>query len=455
MDYKKMAQNIIDLSGGKENFSNVINCMTRVRIKYKDRSKVDKDTIEEMPAVLGIKEAETFQIIVGPGKSTKLQEAINNELGFEQTDSEESIGEDQTESKNILKILASIFVPIIPAIIASGILQGLNNVLISIATNRATDIGAEPTETLTGVQVVLGQWNLLEVSTILGILGQAAFGFLAIYIGITAARVFKTDMIMGGLIGAMTLSASLATIGLTAGQGGLFGVILGVWIFSKIDRVLDRFIPDIITVVVKPTLSLLITGLIFFFVIMPITGVLTDGLTSGIIYLIDNTGIFGGFVLAAISPLIISTGLHHGLLPVNIEIINATGSTPINTVQIMSNAGLVGAGLALYFLTKRPIIKETARGVLPTTFLAVGEPTMFGLVIPSGFGFITASLGAGFGGAMVRLLDVQMSALGAAGMSAIPLVADGKYLQYLLSYAVGLIAAFALTMVAGKFYKYE
>ncbi|MFC6465244.1 PTS transporter subunit EIIC [Marinilactibacillus sp. GCM10026970] len=455
MDYKKMAQNIIDISGGKENFSSVINCMTRVRIKYHDRSKVDKESIEQIPGVLGIKEAETFQIIVGPGKSTKLQEAINEELGMESSDVAGSVTGGDGEKQNFLKILASIFVPIIPAIIASGILQGLNNVLISIATNRAAEIGAQPTEALTSVQVVLSQWNMLEVSTILGILGQAAFGFLAIYIGITSARIFKADMIMGGLIGAMTLSTALPLIGLTPGQGGLFGVILGVWIFSKIDRALEKFIPDLITVVVKPTLSLLITGVIFFFIIMPITGILTDGITDGIIYLIENTGIFGGFVLAAISPVIISTGLHHGLLPVNIEIINATGSTPINAVQIMSNAGLVGAGLGLYFLTKRPIIKETARGVLPTTFLAVGEPTMFGLVIPSGFGFITASLGAGFGGAMIRLFDVQMSALGAAGMSAIPLIADGKYLQYLISYAVGLVAAFGLTMVAGKFFKYE
>lgn len=455
MDYKKVAENIIDLSGGKENFSSVINCMTRVRIKYNDRSLVDKDTIEKLPEVLGIKEAETFQIIVGPGKSTKLQEALNDELGFDNTEPSLTSSDTEPEKKNILKTLASIFVPIIPAIIASGILQGLNNVLISLATNSAAEGGIQATETLTNVQVVLSQWNLLEVSTILGILGQAAFGFLAIYIGITSARVFKTDMIMGGLIGAMTLSTSLGVIGLTAGQGGLFGVILGVWILSKIDKVLDKFIPDLITVVVKPTLALLLTGVVFFFIIMPITGILTDALTDGIIYLIDNTGVFGGFVLAAISPLIISTGLHHGLLPVNIELINATGSTPINPVQIMSNAGLVGAGLALYFLTKRPIIKETARGVLPTTFLAVGEPTMFGLVIPSGFGFVTASIGAGFGGAMVRLLDVQMSALGAAGMSAIPLMADGKYLEYLLCYAVGLVAAFVLTYVVGKYYKYE
>lgn len=447
MDYKKIAQNIIDLSGGAKNFSSVINCMTRVRIKYKDESLVDKKTIEELPEVLGVQEAETFQIIVGPGKSTKLQESLNKELGLE-TDSSEPSETEKAEKQGFLKMLSNIFVPVIPAIIASGFLQGINSVITNLATTEAQNQGVE-------VQSILEQWNLFYASTILDILGNTALGFLAIYVGITSARVFKTDMILGGLVGALTLSENLPVLNLTPGQGGLVGVILGVWIMSKLDKLLAKIIPDIITVVLRPTLSLLLTGLIYFVVIMPVTGLLSDGLLSGIIFLLERTGILGGFVLAALAPVMISTGLHHGLAPVNLELINSTGTTPINAIQIMSNAGLVGAGLGLLFLTKRTEIKEIAKGVLPTTFLAVGEPTMFGLVIPSGFGFVTASLGAGVGGALIRLLDVQNSALGAAGMSAIPLIADGKYLQYLLCYASGLAAAFLLTVIVGKYLKYE
>lgn len=447
MDYKKTAQNIIDLSGGVKNFSSVINCMTRVRIKYKDETLVDKKAIAELPEVLGTQEAETFQIIVGPGKSTKLQESLNKELGLEVDTSEQSDA-DQSEKQGFLKMLSNIFVPVIPAIIASGFLQGINSVITNLATTEAQTQGVE-------VQAILEQWHLFYASTILEILGNAALGFLAIYVGITSARVFKTDMILGGLVGALTLSENLPILNLTPGQGGLVGVILGVWIMSKLDKLLAKIIPDVITVVLRPTLSLLFTGLIYFVVIMPITGLLSDGLLSGILFLIERTGVLGGFVLAALAPIMISTGLHHGLAPINLELINSTGSTPINAIQIMSNAGLVGAGLGLLLLTKRTEIKEIAKGVLPTTFLAVGEPTMFGLVIPSGFGFITASLGAGVGGALIRLLDVQNSALGAAGMSAIPLIADGKYLQYLICYAGGLASAFLLTVIVGKYLKYE
>lgn len=421
--------------------------MTRVRIKYKDETLVDKKAIAELPEVLGTQEAETFQIIVGPGKSTKLQESLNKELGLEVDTSEQSDA-DQSEKQGFLKMLSNIFVPVIPAIIASGFLQGINSVITNLATTEAQTQGVE-------VQAILEQWHLFYASTILEILGNAALGFLAIYVGITSARVFKTDMILGGLVGALTLSENLPILNLTPGQGGLVGVILGVWIMSKLDKLLAKIIPDVITVVLRPTLSLLFTGLIYFVVIMPITGLLSDGLLSGILFLIERTGVLGGFVLAALAPIMISTGLHHGLAPINLELINSTGSTPINAIQIMSNAGLVGAGLGLLLLTKRTEIKEIAKGVLPTTFLAVGEPTMFGLVIPSGFGFITASLGAGVGGALIRLLDVQNSALGAAGMSAIPLIADGKYLQYLICYAGGLASAFLLTVIVGKYLKYE
>ncbi|MDQ0222117.1 PTS transporter subunit EIIC [Streptococcus moroccensis] len=452
MDYKDLANRIIVLSGGRDNFIKVFNCMTRVRINYRDIDKVKKEEIKQLPGVLGIIEDSSFQIIVGPGKSTKLQEAINQELQLEVVN-EELV--ESSKNQGFLKTLSNIFVPVLPAIIASGFLQGINNVLVNLASDAAKSQGIIGTETLSQAQVMLQNWNLFEVSTVLGILGNAAFGFLAIYTGITAAKEFKTDMIMGGLVGAMTLSPNLSLINLAPGRGGLFGVILGVWLLSIIDRQLKKWIPDVIDVVIRPTLSLLLTAIIYFVVIMPIAGLLTDLLTNGILFIIETAGVVGGFVLASLAPLLISTGLHHGLNPINIELINSTGSTPISAIQIMSNAGLVGSGLALYLLTKRTEIKETAKGVIPATFLAVGEPTMYGLVIPSGFGFVTASIGAGFGGMMIRLLDVKLSAMGAAGMSAIPLVADGKYLQYLISYAVGLTAAFALTYAVGKYKKFE
>lgn len=446
-EHRELGEKIIELSGGKDNFKSVKNCMTRVRISYKDLEKVDKKKIEELEGVLGINVADTFQIIVGPGKSVKIQEEINKILGSSESSEEK---EEIKEEQNFLKMLSNIFVPLIPAIIASGFLQGINNILISNAKVTAISKNIVGTDSLSPFQVVLEQDGLLKISTLLGILGDATFAFLAIYVGMTAAKQFKTDPILGAAIGAATTLPSLSILGLTPGQGGLFGIIFGIWLMSKIGELLKRIIPDILDVVLTPTFNLIITGSIYIFLIMPVAGKLSDYLINGILYLLENTGIFGGFVLATAFPSLIATGLHHGLSPIHMELINSTGSTPIFPVQIMSNAGLLGAGLAILVLTKDKKIKEIAKGCLPTTFLAVGEPTMYGLVIPSGFGFMTASLGAGVAGALVRFFDIQSSAFGAAGMSAIPLMADGKYFQYLICYAVGVGAAFVFTMGYAK-----
>ncbi|MGN8646300.1 PTS transporter subunit EIIC [Gracilibacillus sp. HCP3S3_G5_1] len=455
MNDKQLAQKIIELSDGASNFSNITNCMTRVRISYKDESKVDVEKIKELKGVMGVNQEETTQIIVGPGRSTKVREEIENLLSSS-SDAEVTGSEENNEKKQgFLKTLASIFVPAIPAIIASGVAMGINNIIKNLATAEVAKQGVSATDSLTAQEVVLESWNMLEVSTLLAIIGDATFAFLAIYIGITSARVFKTDMILGGALGAITIASQLEMLGLTSGQGGLFGVILGVYILAKVQKLLRKVIPNILDVVLTPTFTILITAIIFVFAVMPIAGFVSDWLIEGIMYVIDKSGILGGFLLSALFPSLIATGLHHGLVPIHLELINATGTTAIFPVQIMSNSGLVGAGLAIYLLSKSEKVKEIAKGAVPTTFLSVGEPTMYGVVLPSGFGFITASIGAGFGGMMIRLLDVQASAYGAAGMSAIPLIADGKYLQYLLSYAVGFTASFILTYIVGKLRNYS
>lgn len=450
MKDKDMAKEIIELSGGKDNFISVANCMTRVRIKYKDLAKVDMEGIKKLDGVQGLINKETVQIVVGPGKSAKVKAALDETLKLVEKESEDSGGKG-----GFLKMLSNIFLPLLPAIIASGICQGVNNVITNLAANAATSSGVAATEALNATQVVLQSWNLLWVSTILGIIGSGTFGFLAIYVGITAAKEFKTDIVMGGLVGAMTQTGNLGIIGLSSGKGGLFGVILAVWVLAKVQKLLRKVVPNIVDVVVTPVLSICLTAVALFVVIMPTAGYLSDLIIKGLMSILDVSGIFGGFILSSLFPSLIATGLHHGLGAVHIEMINTLGSAPLFPVQIMSNAGMVGAAIAIFVLSKDKKVRETCKGAIPTSFLAVGEPCIYGVCIPAGFAFITGSLGAGFGGACIRYFDVQSTAVGAAGMSAIPLIADGKYLQYLISYAVGCSAAFIITYFVGKVRKYQ
>lgn len=303
--------------------------------------------------------------------------------------------------------------------------------------------------------MVLDQRHLLGLSQFLDIVSKALFGFLAIYAGVTSAREFEGNLILGGLLGAITIMPQVTTFGLIPGQGGLIGVIFAVWLMCLLEKPVRRFVPDIVDVVVTPTLVLLVMAAALLFIIMPAAGIVSNGILSGLNGLLEHGGIVAGFVLSALFPFLISLGLHHGLFPIHLEMINATGHAPLFAIQIMSNAGMVGAATAVLLLTRDPVMKKIARGAIPTSILAVGEPTIFGVNIPAGFAFITGSIGAGFGGVMVVLLGVSTNGVGAAGLSALPLIADGKYLQYILAWLVGCAAAFALTYIVGKVRGYD
>lgn len=333
--------------------------------------------------------------------------------------------------------------------------MGLNNVIFNSAASWALTHHVASVGDLSPTHVVLDQRHLLGLSQFLDIVSKALFGFLAIYAGVTSAREFEGNLILGGLLGAITIMPQVTTFGLIPGQGGLIGVIFAVWLMCLLEKPVRRFVPDIVDVVVTPTLVLLVMAAALLFIIMPAAGIVSNGILSGLNGLLEHGGIVAGFVLSALFPFLISLGLHHGLFPIHLEMINATGHAPLFAIQIMSNAGMVGAATAVLLLTRDPVMKKIARGAIPTSILAVGEPTIFGVNIPAGFAFITGSIGAGFGGVMVVLLGVSTNGVGAAGLSALPLIADGKYLQYILAWLVGCAAAFALTYIVGKVRGYD
>ncbi|HIH5242040.1 TPA: PTS transporter subunit EIIC [Raoultella ornithinolytica] len=467
MDYNQVGNAIAKHCGGLSNLLHVTNCMTRVRMTIGDQSKVDIAALKSIEGVLGVVEDDTLQVIVGPGKSSKVANVINDLLkGQPAGDAPLSTVElkakqarekakKQTRSKVILKHIANIFVPILPSLIAAGILIGINNVLVNSAASWALAHHVAALGDLSPTQVVLDQRHMLGVSQFLDIVSKALFGFLAIYTGVTAAKEFDGNAVMGGLLGAITIVPQITALGLIPGQGGLIGVILCAWLMCLLEKQVRRFVPDIIDVVVTPTIVLVVMAAALLFVIMPVAGVVSNGILHGLNGLLSTGGIAAGFVLSALFPFLISLGLHHGLFPIHLEMINATGHAPLFAIQIMSNSGMVGAATAVLLLTRDPVMKKIAKGAIPTSILAVGEPTIFGVNIPVGFAFITGSIGAGFGGMMVVLLGVSTNGIGAAGLSALPLIADGKYLQYIISWLTGCAAAFVLTYIVGKIRGYD
>lgn len=328
-NYSAAAETLIQLSGGKENFITVENCATRVRIQYKDLSKVDKKAIGEMDGVLSVIEKDGLQVVVGPGVCNKLCAAINEILSVDRAASTAAPdAPDVPEEKkkgDFLKIISDIFVPVLPAMIAGGIVQGLNNVLKSVAEARAAAAGIAATETLTAAQVWLQNYHLLNLSNLMGLIYACVFNFLAIYVGYTAAKRLSVDPVLGALIGCITLSGDLTKFGTSAGKGGLIGVIISILVLKYIYKFIQKIIPNQVAVIFVPTLSVLITAALMITILMPVCGVLSDAIVSGLMWILDKTGVFGGFILAACFPTLISTGLHHGLTAIHMEMLNTLG----------------------------------------------------------------------------------------------------------------------------------
>lgn len=267
MNYPLVGSAIVEHSGGLNNLRHVTNCMTRVRMTLVDPAKVNIQALKGIEGVLGVVEDDTLQVIVGPGKSSKVATVINELLAsgpqtapLSDVEQKAALAREKsrkpTRTKAVLKHIANIFVPILPPLIAAGILMGLNNVLVNSAASYALTHAIAASGELSPAQIVLDQRHLLGLSQFLDIVSKALFSFLAIYTGVTTAKEFNGNAIMGGLLGAITIAPQLPLLGLIPGQGGLIGVIFCVWLMCVLEKQVRRVVPDILDVVLTPTIVL-------------------------------------------------------------------------------------------------------------------------------------------------------------------------------------------------------
>ncbi len=290
---------------------------------------------------------------------------------------------------------------------------------------------------------------------------NAIFAYLVIYVGINAAKEFEATPALGGVIGGTTLLTGASTDNpinnifngepLSAGQGGVIGVLLAVWILAMVEKQLRKVIPDAIDIIVTPTITLLIVGIVTIFLIMPLAGFISDHLIDFIDWVLARGGAFSGFVLGAAFLPLVMLGLHQVLTPIHIEMINSTGATQLLPILAMAGAGQVGAAIAIWVRCyKNKSLANMIKGALPVGILGIGEPLIYGVVLPLGKPFITACIGGGIGGAVIGWLgQIGAIAIGPSGMALIPLIAGGMWMKYLIGLLAGYAAGFVLTYFFG------
>ncbi len=448
-----LALEILNTVGGIQNIELVTHCMTRVRLTLRDEDVADIERLKKIPGVLGVIVESTLQIIVGPGVVGKVAKEIADISGVEMGEiipldtaasgqstnnkaeaariaaenKEKYKQRNNTPIKNFLKSIAHIFIPLAPAFVAAGLLAGITSVIGNFITSGH----------LSGEG-----WQ--QFSLILSVMKNGIFSYMAIFVGINSAREFGATPSLGGVIGGATLLTGMKPDfpiinlftgdPLIAGQGGIIGVVLAVWILSVIEKKMHKIVPNSIDLIVTSFFSVVITGLLTIFLIMPFAGFVASNLLYAVNWILSVGGALSGFILGGIWLVMVMLGLHHIMTPIHIELINQTGVTILLPILAMAGAGQVGAALALWIRCyKNKPLTNIIKGALPVGVLGIGEPLIYGVTLPLGKPFVTACIGAAFGGGVIGYFgNVGAIAIGATGIEMLLLIADGKWWIYLM-----------------------
>lgn len=462
MAYEALARGIVEGVGGRENIASAINCMTRVRLTLRDDAAVRADALRALDGVLAVSHSREkyVEVVVGPGKSRRCVEALRA-MGipaFEQARPAESASVPTGERNALQRVLytfGQIFSPLIPGIIAAGLCAGAAAMIAQLFPDYADH------RALTVI------YNLLS-----GVNG-AFMTYLTAWTGYRATETFGGSPILGGMLGMFTtlgnVDAISAALGLydqtqplnallRAGRGGVLAAVLGVFIMCRLEAAISKRMPDALDVVFTPLLTLLIGLIPHVFVVMPALGLLSTGICRvvGAVALSGSPAVrmAAGFLGAALFLPMVAAGMHHGLIALYTVQLETFGYVTLYPALAMAGAGQVGAALAIARKARRVGNRRLCRvinGALPAAVLGVGEPLIYGVTLPLGRPFLTAGLGAGFGGAFVMLMQVASTTWGPSGvlgafvMTEGPLGAAASIGCYLIGLLISCAAGCLLT----------
>ena len=459
MDAKKTAKEIYKILGGKENIASNAVCMTRLRVKVKN--EVDLEKLKKVDGVLNVVNAETLQIILGPGKVNAVGDEFSKLSGIALGFSDSNVKDVASENKKVnkqkhngpvqrfLQKIANIFVPLLPGIIASGLIMGLTNV-INVATKNAYNT----------------VWWFAAIRSI----GFVMFGYLAIYVGMNAAKEFGGTAVLGGIMGSIFITnpalplllkvedKSAVILPFTGkpfapGMGGLLASLFMGIIVAYLEKKIRKTVPVMLDTFFTPLLTLIIGVFIALIIIQPLGTVVTGFIFAILDFTYKKLGILGGYILAAGFLPLVSVGLHQALTPIHTLLNDPTGPTKgINyllPILMMAGGGQVGAGIAIYIKTKNQRLKNMVRDSIPVGILGIGEPLMYAVTLPLGKPFITACLGSGIGGVLAVLFHLGTISQGVSGLFGLLIVVPGSWIYFIIAMLGAYVGGFMLTYLFG------
>ena len=467
MDYGRIAAAAIEHVGGKSNIKSVAHCATRLRFQLKDTSLRNEEVISDLEGVKGVFLTQSqFQIIFGSGLVNLVCAEVQKQLGLVEEQESGSATEAEEKKGNVfqrfVKLLSDIFVPIIPAIVAGGLLMGINNLLTSDLIHGQSVIELYP------------QWTGL--ASAINMFANAPFTFLPVLIGFSATKKFGGNPFLGAAMGMIMVHPDLLNaysigvadppvwdiFGLKIAAIGYQGTVLPVlavsWILASIEKRLHKVTPTWLDNLTTPMVSILITSFLTFIAVGPVLREAGNLLAAGITWMYNTLGFVGGGIFGLAYAPITLTGMHHSFIAIETQLIAEsakTGGSFIFSTASMNNVAQGAAVLAVLLLTKNEKMKSICSASGVSALLGITEPAMFGVTLKLKYPFYAAIIGSGVGSAFLAATKTLAQALGAAGLPGFISMKPDHYVDFAIGIVLSMAVSFLLTIIFWKKFHVE
>ncbi|MDS0524284.1 beta-glucoside-specific PTS transporter subunit IIABC [Clostridium sp. SHJSY1] len=460
MKYEKLAKDIIKNVGGKENVNSLTHCVTRLRFKLKDEGKANTEVLKKMDGIVTvIKSGGQYQVVIGNHVPDVFADV--NEIGGFATSSSEETQEKSNPIDKFIDIVSGVFTPTLGVLCATGMIKGLNALLIAVHILTATD----------------GTYQILNV------IGDCLFYFFPIFLGYTSAKKFKLNEFVGMAIGASLVYPTLS--GLTAApnqplytlfagtliespvyvtflgipvilmsySSSVIPIIISTFVGSKIEKIFKNIIPDVVKTFLVPLFTLLITVPLSFIVIGPIATWAAKLLGTATISMINLSPILAGVIIGGLWQITVIFGLHWGLIPIAINNMMTIGYDTILACAVGTTFAQSGVVLAILLKTKNLKLKGIAFPAFISGVFGVTEPAIYGVTLPRKKPFILSCVASAVGGGITGFMGVKIYAITGLGIFSVPSYIGsngmdkgfyGSIIAMVVSFVVGFLLMFLM-----------
>ncbi|GAA5786993.1 trehalose permease IIC protein [Chitiniphilus shinanonensis] len=475
-DHRKIAGDILALIGGAENVEQLTHCITRLRLVLRDESRAQADALRDVPLVKGaFSNSGVFQIVIGSGEVERVHAELTELIGAARVEPPppveprlRDIGPRTLEApQRVVRVFADVFVPILPGLVAAGLLMGINNLL------AVPGLFFPGQSVLTALPRFNGLWHMVSL------MASTAFVFLPALVGWSAARRFGGSELLGLVLGLMLVHPDLlnashygrAAAGLNGVhipyfdifglfqveqvgyQGQILPMLVTAWVMSRVERWLRGHVPAGAQMLVVPITTLVISGVLALAVIGPLTRHAGAGIAQSIVWLFDTLPLAGGLLFGLLYAPLVATGMHHMFLAADLQLIAHQGGTFIWPMIALCNVAQGSAALGMAWVAKHGNERGMDWTSAVSAYFGIAEPALFGVNLRFKFPFYAALIGSAVATTLVSLHHVEASAIGVGGLPAVISVVPAQIPVYLIAVAIVLVVPFVLTWLLSKRYR--